>query len=78
MRRVVFETIDTVICCITDRFEQEGYQMYSEVEQLLMKTERADGEVDEVLKFYGSDFENNTLLTQLRIFHTNYPTEMSA
>ena len=65
-----FEAIDTLIGCISDRFEQEGYQMYSKVEQLLVKTEQDSGEVDEVLKFYGSDFEKGSLLAQLHVFCT--------
>ena len=51
-RVTYFEAIDTVVGCISDRFEQEGYQMYSKVEQLLVKTKQDSGEVDEVLKFY--------------------------
>lgn len=76
-RVTYFEAIDTVIGCISDRFQQEGYRMYCKVEQLLLKTEQDHGgEVDEILKFYGSDFEKDSLLTQLHVFHTNYPMEM--
>ena len=50
--------------------------MYSKVEQLLVKTEQDSGEVDEVLKFYGSDFEKGSLLAQFHVFCTKYPTEM--
>lgn len=49
--------------------------MYCKVEQLLLKDEQKEEEVDEVLKFYGSDFERQTLLTQLHLFHSNYPGE---
>ena len=50
--------------------------MYCKVEQLLVKTEQDSGEVDDILKFYGRDFEEDSLLTQLRVFRINYPTEM--
>ena len=50
--------------------------MYCKVEQLLLKTEQDHGEVDEILKFYGSDFAKDSLLTQLHVFRTNYPMEM--
>lgn len=46
--------------------------MYCMVEQLLLNEGQSEEEVD---KFYGSDFEKDTFLTQLRLFHTNYPTE---
>ena len=51
--------------------------MYCKVEQLLVKKERND-EVDEVLRFYGTDFQKDALLTQIHVFHTNYPTEERA
>ena len=41
-----------------------------------MKTEQDSGEVDEVLKFYGSDVEKGSLLAQLHVLCTKYPTEM--
>ena len=34
-RTIYYETLDTVIGCIGDRFKQEGYQMYSKLEQML-------------------------------------------
>ena len=34
-RTIYYETIDTkIVACIGDRFEQEGYQMYSKLEQM--------------------------------------------
>lgn len=43
--------------------------MYCKVEQLLLNEEQMEREVDEVLRFYGSDFESQTLLTQLHLFY---------
>ena len=34
-RTIHYETLDTVIGCIGDRFKQ-GYQMYSKLEQMLV------------------------------------------
>ena len=72
---IYYETIDTVISCIRNRFEQEGYKMYCKVEQLLLKENLSEEEVDDVLQFYGSDFHKEKLLTQLCLFRTNYPAE---
>ena len=46
--------------------------MYCKVEQLLLKDGQSEEEVD---KFYGSDFEKDTFLTQLHLFLPDYPTE---
>ena len=35
-RIIYFEAFDIVIAQITDRYEQEGYQMYSKLEKLLI------------------------------------------
>ena len=73
---IYYVALDTVIGCISDRFKQEGYQMYSNLEQLLITKEQPNEEdIDAVLKFYGSDFEKDKLITQLYLFHTNYPSE---
>ena len=73
---IYYEALDTVIGCISDRFIQEGYQMYSNLEQLLITEEQPKEEdIDAVLKFYGSDFEKDKLITQLHLFHANYPSE---
>ena len=32
-----YQAIDMLVSCITDRFDQPGYRVYSEVEQLLLK-----------------------------------------
>ena len=68
-RIIYFEAFDIVIARITDRFEQEGYQMYSKLEKLLRKLEN---DLDELIEFYGNDFEKDVLLAQLDNFHANY------
>ena len=37
--------------------------------------EQNEEDIDEVLKSYGSNFEKDKLITQLRLFHANYPFE---
>ncbi len=77
-RAIYFEAVDTVSTCIGNRFKQEGYGMYCKLEQLLLKGGQPDCEVDEVLKFYGSDFDKDTLLAQLHLFHVNFPVKQTA
>ena len=69
-RIIYFEAFDIVIARITDRFEQEGYQMYSKLEKLLIG--KLDNDLDELIEFYGNDFEKDVLLAQLDSFHANY------
>ena len=47
-RVLYFEALDTVTGSITERFDQEGYQIYSKLEQLLLK-----GEGTEVMIYLG-------------------------
>ena len=68
-RTIYYETIDTVIACISGRFKQEGYHRTNVSERW---TERRR---DKVLKFYSSDFQKATLLPQLHLFHSSYPAD---
>ncbi len=52
--------------------------MYCKLKQLPVKGDQPESEVDEVLKFNGSDFEKDTLLAQLHQFHANFPVEQTA
>ena len=61
-RIIYFEAFDIVIAQITDQFEQEGYQMYSKLEKLLIG--KLDNDLDELIEFYGNDFEKDVLLAQ--------------
>ena len=74
-KAIYYEALDTVIGCIGDGFKQEEYQTYSKLEQLLLMEKQNEEDTDEVLKFYGSDFEKDELITQLCLFYANYPPE---
>ena len=49
--------------------------MYSKLEQFLIMKEQNAEDIDQVLKFYESDFEKDKLITQFHLFHANYPSE---
>ena len=56
---------------IRDRFDQEGYQMYSKIEQWLVQS--ASGKVSdeilrEIVEFYNDDFNQNLLEVQGQTF----------
>ena len=72
-RSIYYETIDTITSCIKDRFDHEGYCVYSKLENLLVKGKVSEDEIDEVMSFYKTDFDKIQLTTQLVTYHANYP-----
>ena len=67
-RRIYYETLDLVVQGITDRFQQPGYQIYRNLEDLLLKVCRAqdyEAELDTVCNFYSKDVKKLDLQAQL-------------
>ena len=76
-RRIYYEALDLVVNCITSRFEQPGYKLYCNLENLLLKSvKKCDytEELESVCSFYGSDFNKEQLQLQLAIL----PSALSA
>ena len=72
-----FEAIDLAVSSIQDRFDQPGYAIYQNLEALLLKAANkkdymCSAELKEVINFYGNDFNESKLSTQLQIFGTNF------
>ena len=77
-RQAYFEVLDVICSTIEDRFRQPVYQLYSNLEQLLLKAvckENYSSEFDFVTKFYGPDLNVHALEMQLQIFATNFIME---
>jgi hypothetical protein len=77
-RQHYYEAIDMIITCITDRFDQPGYRVYSEVEQLLLKAckkDDFDSELKSVCSFYKDDFNPPLLCPQLHTFSVDFCKE---
>ena len=69
-RRIYYEALDLIVNCITSRFQQKGYEVYKNLEQLLLNSARkADSteELDLVCSFYKGDFHKEQLRLQLNI-----------
>ena len=67
-RRIYYEALDLVVQGITDRFQQPGYQIYRNLEDLLLKVCRAqdyEAELDAVCNFYSKDVKKFDLQAQL-------------
>ena len=69
-RAINYEALDLIINCIKNRFDQPGYRVYRQLQDLLMKAASQQDyllEYDFVSKFYGADF-SYVLKAQLESF----------
>ena len=65
------EAIDAIINSVKDRFEQPGFQVFGQVEQLLLKSIRKNSAVDEMETLqanFKGDYDPNFLMTELELF----------
>ena len=79
-RQLYFEAIDLVITGITDRFDQPGYNLYKNLEGLLVKSANntpCDNCLNEVVSFYKDDFKPTELTTQLKLLGTHFSAQNS-
>ena len=70
-RQHYYEAVDLIVNCIETRFEQPGYAMYRNLEQLLVKAcqkEDITVELRRVCSFYKDDFQLELLQAQLTTF----------
>ena len=70
-RQIYFQALDDTTTCISHRFDQPGYQMYRNIQELLLKAARSEdyeAEVKHVTEFYASDLNAYQLKTQLQVF----------
>ena len=66
--RIYYEALDLIIMSITEHFEQPGYALYSNLEQLLLKSvkhEDYEEELKSVSELYQSDLHIENLKAQL-------------
>lgn len=76
-----YEALDLVVNMVKSRFDQDGYKMYVNLEQLLVKAanqEEYEEEMKFVTEFYNKDFNDKGLLsTQLQVLSTNVSSPLS-
>ena len=69
-RQIHFQCLDGAIMTIDNRFNQEGFVMYSKLEKLVIKSATKTDytqELQEVIKFDGADFNTSDLETHLEL-----------
>ena len=74
-RRQYFEAVDLVVNCIRARFDQPGYQIYKNVESLLLNAangESFDEDFQKVVDFYKDYFNSGLLPTQLESLNASF------
>ena len=74
-RRQHFEAVDLVVNCIRAPFHQPGYQIYKNVESLLLNAANGDSfdeEFQKVADFYKDDFNSGLLRTQLESLNASF------
>ena len=79
-RRFYYQTIYTIVGTIRDRFDQDGYKTYLNLENLLLKATRNESfeqEFDFVTNFYGGDLNTANLRTQLETPKVSLPAGVS-
>ncbi len=70
-----YETIDNTTYCIANHFDQSGYKIYCNLEQLLIKASNQSDFEDElkiVCDFHKDDFDSYNLKAQLVTFGVEF------
>ena len=67
-RQIYFEVLDHAVAAVKDRFDQPGYKIYQNLQELIIKAclgEDFTSELDIVTEIYGDDLSHQQLHTQL-------------
>ena len=70
-----FEAFDLVFNCIEDRSDQEGFKMYTLLEQVVLKAvkhNKYEEDLDEIIPFCQKSFDDSLLRSQLPTFFINF------
>ena len=70
--------MDHILQAVSDRFDQQRYQTYKRLEDLMFKACRGEKYQEEfkfVTEFYGSDLSKYQLETQLTLLHHLFKVE---
>ena len=74
-RQIYYEGLDLIVNCIRNHFDQPGYKVYPNLQELLLKASTKEDYEEKyafVTKFYGSDFDPLALKVQLTLCSTHF------
>ena len=72
-RQIFYEAVDSITLAIKTRFDQQSYQVYLNIEQLLLRAIRCEPyeeEMNELISLYGSDVCATALPSELEVLKT--------
>ena len=72
-KEIYFDALENIISAIKDRFDQPGYQIFSDVEQLLLKAISKENYGDELRRIserYSGDFDSLVISPELDLLPT--------
>ena len=75
-QKIYKKAFDNTINCLNERFNQKGFDKYAQLQNVLSlaaKKLNYDQDLTEILNFYGDDFDENRLKSQLKIFSAMFP-----
>ena len=77
---IVFEALDNTISCLKDLFNQPGYNIYCNLEELLIKASLKGFKqpLQAVYDFYQDDFNRDLLEAQLLTFAVNFQCDTTS
>ena len=78
-RQQFYEALDLVITGINERFDQPGYKMYENLENLLIKAVKQESYEEcltAITEFYTTDFDAAQLKLHLDILASNFPVTL--
>ena len=79
-RKIFFQALTLNLECLKSRFEQKGLKMYENLQELLLLAAQGkcyDEVLNEVLDFYGEDFDEDNLRAQMKIYKNMFQGEKS-
>ena len=79
--QIYYEGLDLIVNCIKNHFDQPGFKVYRNLQELLLKASTNTNyqeEYDYVTKFYADDFDPVALKTQLELYSTLFTENKNA
>ena len=79
-KQIYFEALDAIVNAINDRFDQPAFELFSQVEQLLLKSVKKQDVTDKlkmVEKHFKNDYDEESLIAELQLLPTIFEEESS-
>ena len=80
-RQLYYEVLDHAVAAVQDRFDQPGYRVYQNLQEMIIKAchgEEFVRELDAVMETYGDDLSRQQLHTQLLLLKPLFESHNSA